>query len=35
MTATAPAPPAAATLDRADIQGDILRAYGNQYDRTT
>ena len=26
---------AAPTLERADIQGDILRAYGNAYDRTS
>src|SRR5687767_6211184 len=25
----------AAPIDRADIQGDILRAYGNRYDRTS
>ena len=25
----------AAPIDLADIQGDILRAYGNRYDRTS
>jgi Dyp-type peroxidase family len=35
MTAAAAEQMATTTLDRADIQGDVLRAYGNDYDRTT